>query len=322
MSWRGMLLRANIRRSGSVLEFDGPIVAQGGISAGVGGTHFYLDPSDGSDSNDGRAFDRAFASLATAYAALSDGDTLHYVGYPETAATISSALTWARNYCRFVGHGAPVPIAQRRGIFNSGNLASLITVSGNGNSFENLYIFQGGATAASGNIVVTGKRNYFGNVHFAGIGHATPAGNANAFSLKLDGAAENYFDRCTIGIDTIKRTAANHHLKITGDVKRNIFDRCLFLSFAENTGYALIDIAAGGDRFTMFRDCDFYNFWTNFGNTLSELCDIAVSTTHYCLFKNPGLFGIDEIDTGDENGTYVVGPATAAACGIAVTPTT
>ncbi len=321
---KALLIRHGITITDKNLETQGYILARGGVGGAIGqGDVYFLDCANGSDTNTGKSPSKAFATLATAYDALTtnNNDVLFYLP-SATSATISTALTWSKNYCHFVSLGAPTNIAQRRGIFNSGNLTSLLTVSGSGNSFQNLYIFQGGATAASGNVVVSGSRNYFSNCHFAGIGHATPAGNANAYSLKLDGAEENLFKDCTIGIDTIKRTAANHHLKITGDVKRNTFDNCMFLSYAEDAGYAMIDIAAGGDRFTFFKNCDFYNFWANFGGTLSELCDIAVTTTHYCLFKNPGLFGIDEIDTGDENGTYVVGPATSAACGIAVTPTT
>jgi len=190
--------------------------------------------------------------------------------------------------------------------------------------FQNFYIFQGGATAASGNVVVTGDRNYFNNVHFAGIGHATPAGNANAYSLKLTGAAENLFENCTIGIDTIKRTAANNHLVIDTDSKRNEFRGCRFLSWSETAAHTLVKIAGGNDRFTLFHDCLFYNFWTNHVSTLNEAFDATITTTHDIIVTgNSALVGILEWEAGDIAGTWISAPAPAAATsGIAVKPAT
>lgn len=323
MSWKGDLMRAGIQSDGINLEADGHITAQGGINSGIGGGNIYfLDAENGADTNDGKTPDRAFASIAVAYAALdsNQNDVLYYLP-SATAATIATALDWSKNYCHLIGLGAPVPVAQRRGIFNSGNLASLLTVSGSGNSFQNIYMFQGGATAASGNVIVTGSRNYFNNFHFAGIGHATPAGNVNAFSLKLTAAEENFFENCTIGIDTIKRTAANYHLVMEGQHKRNEFKNCRFLSAAEVNTYNHIKIT-GGDRYTFFDRPMFYNFWTNFVGTLLGAASITTTTTHYTLVKDPSYFAVLEFNAGDAAGTYVVGPAVGAGAGIAVPPTT
>jgi len=60
-------------------------------------------------------------------------------------------------------------------------------------------------TADSGAAVITGDRNHFKNVMFAGMGHATLAHALGAWSAKLTGAHENYFEMCSFGLDTVLR---------------------------------------------------------------------------------------------------------------------
>lgn len=326
MSWMGNMLKAGIYSDGKNIKIDGHMLAHGGISGPVGtGDVYFLDPANGSDSRNGKTPDKAFATLAAAEDALTanQNDIIYYLA-GSSGATIASALTWDKNYTHLIGVCAPASVGQRARIFNSGNLASLLTVSASGCSFQNIYIFQGGATAASGNVIVTGGRNYFRNVHFAGIGNATPAGNANAYSLALTGAAENLFEDCTIGIDTIKRTAANNHLVIQSDSKRNEFRNCRFLSWAEVNTYTLVKIAGGNDRWTLFDGCWFYNFWTNHVGTLLGAMTVTVTTTHDVMIHgNSALFGILEWDSTDAAGTWISSPAPAAATsGIAVKPAT
>lgn len=59
-------------------------VTGGGAEITVGlsstGTFYYVDPNSGSDSNSGRSWTNAFATMATAFAALSSGDTVFFHG--------------------------------------------------------------------------------------------------------------------------------------------------------------------------------------------------------------------------------------------------
>jgi len=93
--------------------------------------------------------------------------------------TLSAALTWSNSYTHLIGICAPTRTAQRARIFQLSTLTGaspLITISGSGCIFSNLYVFQGVNDATSLiNVSVTGGRNYFENVHFAGGGHAAQA---------------------------------------------------------------------------------------------------------------------------------------------------
>ena len=78
--------------------------------------------------------------------------------------------------------GAPTHAAQRtRIVCNAADLSPFLTISAYGCIFENLYLWQGQDDVHSLVLCsVTGKRNYFRGVHFAGGGHATQAIDAGA----------------------------------------------------------------------------------------------------------------------------------------------
>lgn len=105
--------------------------------------------------------------------------------------------------------------------------ATMVTISGSGCIFKNISIFHGVDQAAALTATsVTGSRNYFENVRIAGIGNDTQDA-ANACSLKLDGASENTFVNCVIGLDTIAAgTAANSEILVDGGASRNLFKDC------------------------------------------------------------------------------------------------
>jgi len=325
MSIKGLLAKiVGISSDGRNVSVSGSLTASGGVDEPIGqGNIYYLDPTNGSDSYLGKTPGTAFATLEHAYDQLTanQNDVLKYLS-GASEATIAEGVTWAKSYTHLIGVCAPVPIAQRARVMVSANMNTMLTISASGCIFANQYWFQGSTAAANvNNVVVTGFRNYFYNFHFAGIGHATPAGQATANSLKLNAAAECMFERCTIGVDTIKRTADNHQLIITGDTKRNQFKDCMFLSFADTDTYALIEVAGGQDRWTLFDRCLFYNFSTNHAVNLLELCDYTLTTTHDTIFKDCTLVGILEYDADDTTGTWIDGAApTADTSGVAIKP--
>lgn len=229
------------------------------------GNVYYLDPTNGSDTNNGLAPASAFASMETAYAALTanQNDVLCYIP-GTTSLTLQAALVWAKSYTHFVGLCAPTMTGQRARIFQKSTLTGaspLITISASGCEFRNLYIFQGVADATSLiNVSVTGGRNYFENVHFAGGGHATQAVDGGA-SLKLDAAEENTFVNCTIGVDTVDAATGMVGILFDGEAHRNIFKNCIVRMRAGNAGAAWVEVAdaTGIDRDTIFDNCVFLN---------------------------------------------------------------
>jgi hypothetical protein len=290
------------------------------------GDKYYVDPVFGDDTrHSGRSPKTAVKTLAEGESRLTanQNDILYVLG-GASSLTLTELLEWDKSYTHLIGLAAPGYNCRAR-IGNSGDeIASLLKISASGCIFKNFRIGNYGSDAAAlGTAEVTGSRNYFEGVHMLGPGHATPAGEVGSDALKLTGAEENLFVDCVIGSDAIKRTAANQIMNISGATLRNEFRRCKFMSYAEDAAYTLVKWAGGQDRWTLFDECLFYNFWANHGGTLTEAFDVTITTTHDIIMQGiNSLIGIDEFDAGDVAGTWVTGPATAAAGGIGVVPTT
>lgn len=322
MSWRGSMMRAGFREDdllgGRVSRLINGYDAQGKV--------IYVDASKAANGG-GRTPRNAKNTIALGEDALvaNKNDLLRYL-QSSSGGIIVDTLAWDKSYTHFEGVGPAPHYANRARIFNSGTAAvgPLLNISASGCSFKNLYLFQGSAIAASGCVLVSGGRNTFERIHFAGIGHATAAANANSYALKLDGAEECDFIECTIGINTITLTAAAKPLWIDTATRRITFTRCRFMMSSDTAAHKMITLADNNavDREIVFDNCEFINFSVNHATTLTELVDMTAGQTKDLIFINPTLIGIAEIDAGDVAGTHVVGPAVAAGAGIAVTPTT
>ena len=105
-------------------------------------------------------------------------------------------------------------------------------------------------------------------MHFAGGGHASQAINGGA-SLKLNGAEENLFVNCTVGVDTIAAATGMMGMVVDGAGPRNVFRDCHFTMKASNAGAAFVEMVDGSafDRYMIFKDCVFINF----GTTMTEV---------------------------------------------------
>ncbi|NJL71167.1 MAG: hypothetical protein HC888_05885 [Candidatus Competibacteraceae bacterium] len=257
--------------TGSADLLDSQTFLQVLANSGAGNVWF-VDPSV-SSSGDGRSPDQAFKTLKEAYDAAVDNqhDVIFYLS-GTSSLTLTEQLVWAKSYTHLVGIAAPTRAAQRSRIFQSASLtgmAPLIQITAQGCIFSNLYIFQGVNDATSlGCIEVTGGRNYFHNVHFAGGGHASHAIDGG-YSLKLNGGVsgsceENTFDECTIGVDTVDADTGYSAILFDGEAHRNYFNNCVVrLRAKASTGagaaFAEVADATGIDRDTIFDRCLFLN---------------------------------------------------------------
>jgi hypothetical protein len=282
-----------------------PVMA--GVPYGVNANYYFLDPTNGSDSNDGLSLDKPLATLAAAYAkcTANQHDTIFYIA-GSSSVTISAALDWAKNYTHLIGICAPTEVAQRARFFQLATLTGaspLLTVSATGCIFKNFYIFQGVNDATSLiNVSVTGGRNYFENVHFAGGGHATQAINGGA-SLHLNGAEENTFVRCTIGVDTIDAATGMVGILFDGEAHRNMFRDCTVRMRAGNAGAAFIEIvdATGIDRDNTFVDCLFVNNHTAAAMTSAFVAPAGMGAPRRILFKDCMVYGSTKLDANDRD---------------------
>lgn len=278
------------------------------------GKIFWLNPSHAlaNDSNSGEDPEAPCLTLAGAYAKLTANqhDTLVYVA-GASSITLTAALVWAKSYTHFVGVTAPTMVGQRARIFQLSSLTGaspLIDITGSGCIFQNLYIFQGVADATSLiNVRVTGSRNYFSNVHFAGGGHATQAIDGGA-SLVISGGSENLFEDCTIGVDTIDAATGMAGLVYasTGGAARNIFRRCHFTLQAGNAGAIFVELLgnSGLDRYQIFDGCLFTNLS---GTALTQAFAIAAGfdpANKRLLLKDCTLIGAPKWDNADRGAIY------------------
>jgi hypothetical protein len=300
-------------------------VTVGGISVqGAIGDVYYVDPANGSDSNGGTSVADALATVQAAEA-LTTGDqhdtVLLIAG--DTASAITAAIDWDKDYTHLIGVGCDLPgMGQRCRITGSAavDATELLHITGNGCTFANLQLFNGAdADAEAQAALVAGNRNHFKNVFFAGMGHATSAAHTGGSSLNVTGA-ENCFDDCTIGLDTIVRGAVNYQLKVAG--VRNTFRRCHINSYCETSGAFMVQIDnSGGDlRWTMFEGCKFTNYTVNWAAGCTDVFDMPASGATHNVFI-PGCFQYGCTGWAD-TATHLIhdmaAPATAGGIGIAV----
>lgn len=327
MSFRGDLLNAGIRPLGNGgVEISGALIVGGGVVAAFGsGKVIFVDPANGSDSATGRTPTLAVATLPVGYGKLTanQNDVLYYI-QGSSGANLTEPLIWAKDYTHFIGLGAPTHVAQRCRIFNTAGAtpdaafasSALLKITAKGCIFKNLYLFQGAdkTTEKYYSVWVTGGRNYFENIHFAGMGataSTSNAANAGSTSLFLDGAEENLFQACTIGVDTIVRgsSADNSQLLIDGACKRNEFRDCKFVSYSETTTHAIVKLADATaiDRYLIFRNCIFSNYSVNHAISLAEVFEVPSNVqTHDIIIDSLCMMvGITEWESNDRGQMWI-----------------
>lgn len=293
-----------------VSSFGVPVLP---VAIPPGGSVFFLNPghTNASDGNPGTDPSHPLLTLPAAYAKLTanQNDVLFYVGM-DASISLSAQLVWAKDYTHLVGMCAPTMVGQRARIFQAAgdlNLSPLIQITASGCIFANLYIFQGTDDAQSLiDVQVTGQRNFFHNVHFAGGGHATNAVDGCA-SLNISGGMENTFVNCTIGLDTINAAAGVASLLIDGTGSgRNIFRQCHFTMNAGNNGARFVELAGNSslDRYTIFDNCLFIN---TAGTSLLSAFVIAAGfdpANKRFLLKDCIGLGFAKWDADDRNAVY------------------
>lgn len=307
--------------AGMVYQLGG-VPALAGIPFGPLAKYYFVDATNGSDGNDGLSLDTALATLIAAEdkCVASRHDTVFIVG--TSLNRLTAQLLWDKSYTHLIGICAPTRVAQRARIFQLSTLdtSPLLNITASGCIFKNFYIYQGVDKAASLiDVQVTGSRNYFGNVHFAGGGHATQAINGGA-SLKLNGANENTFVNCTIGIDTIAAATGMTAITFDGSSSRNIFENCLINLLISNAGAVLVELidASSVDRYTIFRNCDFFSNSENKGTTMTSAFVIPSghTTTASILLRDCAGLGFTDWDA-DARGLVYLTEGTHTAGGYA-----
>ena len=295
-----------------MVQMFGGLPALAGVPFGKDAKYYFVDPVNGSSGNSGLSLDDALDSIVTAEdkCVANQHDTVFYIA-ESSGDTWSAALTWDKNYTHLIGICAPTMVAQRSRVFQLSTLTDaspLLDITASGCIFKNFYIFQGVDDAGSLlNVRVTGGRNYFENVHFAGGGHATQAIDGGA-SLALYGAEECTFVNCTIGVDTIAAATGMMGMRVDTDAKRNIFRGCNFTMYAGHAGCGFVEIvdSAAFDRYLLFDNCLFINDAVGYTMTSAFIIPSGMgSATHRIVLKDCTGIGFTDWDTSDRGLMYL-----------------
>ncbi len=315
----------------------GPMITQG--------KSWFVRPGTGSDGYKGNRPDRAFKTLNNAgagsagalyNATANQNDVVYLMSENNTTASTTdyqsyasagvAALTWNKDLVHLVGVGAGNAFSQRSRIAFLSTFATaspLMEFSANGCHVANIQFFAGVAdTSPTGCVKVSGARNRFFNCHFAGIG-ATTNDIDNAYSLWVTGA-ENLFENCVIGLDTVDRGAtSNFNYEVllgpttgTGGAARNVFRNCIFLSrLSSATKHPFIGTIVaspfGDPSFALFDNCKFIATSTNYGYTQTyAVKNTAALTAGGILLHNPAGLGVAAWAAAGNHVYVSGGPAT------------
>jgi hypothetical protein len=227
--------------------------------------------------------DQMYSSLSTAEAAMTTGRNDVIMLTPESH-SLSTTLTWDVNMTHLVGMYGPSRIAQRSRIGMSTTFSPMITVSGYGNTFSNIYTMHGTASTDYIGWSITGNRNSFLNCHFAGPMIAAQGGHASYNGVALT-ATDCYFRDCTFGTGTIARDELTPNLTITvpsTGFAHNVFENCTFILNATDTDPYFVALAnTSGVLMTEFIGCRFICLSDNMA--VAAAVAFTVSSGSTCL---------------------------------------
>lgn len=261
MSWVGDLQRAGI-------QTDGDVVTIPNLNKAMGrGNTFYVDGTHGSATNSGRNPKQANLTVTAALAKTtnSNHDVIRLIG-ETTSVKQAAALAWSNNLTHLINKYGPGMWNQRSRIEQNAVFTPMITMSGYGNSWQNIYVMQGSAAADVVGLYITGERNTFQRCHFLPQ-IATAMDNA-AFRLVSINASETTFRDCTFGGDgAIISNGALVQIGKTGDggPPRTYFENCVFWMKSDAAGVAFLDCALAGlgGGIAIFKGCTFINLGTS-----------------------------------------------------------
>lgn len=285
------------------------IMGQTGLGPGIGDI-FYLVPASSATAQfknwvESLGIDSGHysTSLTTIEDKMKDGRNDVLIVAPGSHA-ITAALTWDKSYTHIIGAGAPVQINQRQRITNTGAAVSpAFTLSGSGCIIKNIMIDQQGSHATTAAVCgkITGARNYLENVTFRHIGALAVVDNSCRALVINSSNGENYFNKCTIGADTVDGvTATNYVLEFNGAVEtaRNIFDDCIFFgNGSANSAFILATTTSALSSFQIFKRCKFLNNDNGSMDAMTQGFNLSADNGGLFIFEDCLVYGASTLET-------------------------
>lgn len=301
-------------------NFPNGITSMGVPTFGAGGllpftgNYFFVNETTGSDGNTGGAQDPlATLTRALALCTNNNNDVIFLTGTVHVTATVA----WSKSRVHLIGLAPPAQTNQRARISSSGStvFTPMVAVTAAECIFENIGAFHGYADASTQICWAdTGGRNAYLNCSFLGMGNATAAAQAGGRSLTIGsgGSGECYFQNCTIGLDTIQRTAANASLEFLAGSPRNTFRNCFFPADIGSSGNAavFVKVLTGGvDRYNVFDNCLFFNDTKSGASTMDQAFSVASAAGGMLWLNQCAVFGTTALETAPTANIIGMGPS-------------
>jgi len=232
-----------------------------------------------------------FTSLSDAEGSLTSGQNDLLLLSPDSH-SLASALTWSLSNAQLIGL-APggLGMNKRARIGMSTTFTPMITVSGSGNLFKDIYTMHGTAAGDYIGWNITGARNRFDGCHFGGPMNAAQGDHASYEGVAIDGS-ENVFENCVFGTDSTGRDETSSNVTL-GAGTLTIFRNCLFLASLTDGNPVFIK-AENTTSYTwaLFDNCHFMAFNTNYATAMTVACactggnSCALNFAPSCTFQN------------------------------------
>lgn len=215
--------------------------------------------------------------------------------------SLSAALNISANCTNWIGaaHGK-LNVRSRIGMSTA--FTPMITVSGYGNYFKNIYTMHGTAEADAIGWLISGERNAFDTVHFGGPMNADQGAHASYEGVAIDGS-ECSFNNCIFGTDTIGRAEASPNVTL-GAETLTIFEHCIFLANLTDGDPVFIKAEnTKGYTWALFNDCHFMAFNENYVTPMTKAIECtgsascALNFAPNCTFQNVTALADDTDDT-------------------------
>lgn len=245
-----------------ILEY----ISLAGIPRGYNSKVFVVDPINGSAANSGDRWTKPVLTLTQAKALCVTGrnDVVLVLASGASAVTEPAALDWSLNQTHILGLGAITRRGKRTRIVPGVTGTSpFFTVSGYGNIIKDVRIVSEFAASILNKIdvAVTGVRNYFENVEFAGPATVGSALDTSC-GLYLAGASECMFKNCEIGLESCLGETGAMALVFTNPSSGGLrFENCMIVGYANSTSAGLVEFLAVNcvSRTIVFDRCEFIN---------------------------------------------------------------
>lgn len=296
------------------------------------GNVFYVKPRTGNNNADGKSPASALKTLveAKARATADQNDVVYMMAEGNSASATtdyqSVALDWNKDGVHLIGVDSSPFIGQRARIAQLSSVKTiedLVTISADNCLIANIGIFQGVAdsTATSPRaLVVSGQHNRTMNCQISGNGDTGGSmDTAGARSLAVTGA-ENTFEKCYIGLDTVIRATQTAEVTI-GNIARTVFEDCFLNTYTSLSTFKMVTYTAP-DRFVLFKNC-IINAVQNITSAVAPTGALAAATSvnGQIILINTPVIGFADVSTADDSRILVYGSGNGTLVGLGLAGT-